>query len=129
MSELPSVNLKIDSEDPEKFRELMEESAELYWQFGQGLENAKGRVAAIKVELKILEVEIANELRSGDGKMSEARIERSLYDYPNYVEAMERFNEARALEGKLAALVKSLEVRHSLILSIAGMKKREAKII
>jgi len=122
------LDLRIYSEDPVKFREQMEESAELYWKFSNQLEEAKTSVAQIKVELKTKEVKIANELRSGDSKMSEARIERSLYDYPEYVAAMERFNAIRAIEGKLGAIVKSMDIRHGLILSIAGMKKREARI-
>jgi hypothetical protein len=129
MSDTPKLDLKIHSEDPEKFRVQMEESAELYWFYSNQLETAKSKVAQMKVELKTLEVRIANELRINDSKMSEARIERSLYDYPEYVEAMGRFNEIRFLEGKLGAVVRSLDVRHGLILSIAGMKKREARII
>jgi len=129
VSEPTKLYLKIHSEDPIKFREQMEESAELYWFYSNQLEGAKSKVAQMKVELKILEVRIANELRINDSRMSEARIERSLYDYPEYVEAMGRFNEVKFLEGKLGALVKSLDIRHGLILSIAGMKKREARII
>jgi hypothetical protein len=128
MSEIPKLDLKIISDDPIKFREQMEESSEIYWQFSNQLEIAKSRVAQKKVELKTLEVKIANELRNTEAKMSEARIERSLYDYPMYVKAMEQFNELKEVEGKLGAIVKSLDIRHGLILSIAGMKKREARI-
>lgn len=129
MTEAPKFDLRIYSEDPVKFREQMEESAEVFWHFSNQLESAKDNTAKLKVEIKRLESSIANELRQGESKVSEARIERSLYDYPSYIDVMERFNEAKALEGKLGALVKSLEIRHGLILSIAGMKKREARII
>jgi len=129
MANTPKLDLKIYSEDPVKFREQMEESAELYWQFSNQLETAKSRLAQLKIELKTKEVKIANELRRNDTKMSEARIERSLYDFPEYIETMERFNEVKELEGKLGAIVKSLDIRHGLILSIAGMKKREARIV
>ena len=129
MADLTNLDLRINSEDPEKFRQQMEESAEIYWEYAQLLENAKARVSQLRVELKIKEAKIANELRSSETKISEARIERSLYDFPDYLEVMASYNEAKALEGKLGALVKSYDIRHGLILSIAGMKKREARII
>ena len=128
MSDAPKLDFKIYSEDPVLFREQMEEAAELYWHFSNQLETAKSRVAQMKVELKTLEVKIANELRSSETKISEARIERSLYDYPDYVQAMERYNELKEVEGKLGAVVKGLDIKHGLTLSIAGMKKREARI-
>jgi len=124
----PKLDLTINSSDPEIFRQQMEESAEIYWQFSNNLESARSRVAGLKLELKRAEAEIANELRRSEAKMSEARIERSLYDNEDYIRLMEQFNAARELEGKFGAIVKSLDIRHGLILSIAGMKKREARI-
>jgi hypothetical protein len=129
MTDTPKFDLRIYSEDPIKFREQMEESAEVFWHFSNQLELAKDNTAKLKVEIKKLEASIANELRQEETKISEARIERSLYDYPSYLELIERFNKAKAVEGKLGALVKSLEVRHGLILTFAGMKKREARIV
>jgi len=59
----PKLDLTINSSDPEIFRQQMEESAEIYWQFSNNLESARSRVAGLKLELKRAEAEIANELR------------------------------------------------------------------
>jgi hypothetical protein len=78
--------------------------------------------------IKVKEAELSQGLVDGKGKqLSDAKIEKALYTFPEYRELQEELNACKEVEGKCSAIIKSLEQRHSIMITVASLIKHELR--
>jgi hypothetical protein len=105
----------------------MRKQPSIYARYAMGYEKIKSEVNSLKLNLKILESEIARKIREIDAKCSEAKIERMLFENAEYIEAHKALNQLREKEGHFNAIVRTLEQKHSLMLTMSAIMKEEMK--
>jgi hypothetical protein len=107
----------------------MQVSASTYFFYGDKLQQIRTKINEIKLSTRMLESYIAEELRQSDMKISEAKIEKKFYLSKDYVALVQQYNTLLDKEGKLQALIRALEQRHSLLITCANLIKEELRKI
>ena len=125
--ETPALDLSIDINDTSKLMEQLQTSPIMYWEWAKLYEKSKRAVANLKLKLKVRESSIAKHLRDTNQKISEARIDKSYFDYDDYVETHHQLNKAKQTEGNLSSILKSLEQKHSIMITVASLLKAELR--
>jgi len=120
-------DLSIETDNPAILRDQIRGATEIYYHYAHKLKIAEANVAQAKLDLKQLEAKIADGLRAENSKISEAKIDKVMASFPEYVTGVQVLNASKFVEGKYAALVKSLEQRHSLLVSVAYLIKQELR--
>jgi len=120
-------DLSIETDNPAILRDQIRESTQIYYHYAHKLKIAEANVAQAKLDLKVLEARLADGMRVDNPKVSETKIDKMMATFPEYVTGVQTLNAAKFVEGKYAALVKSLEQRYSLLVSVAYLIKQELR--
>lgn len=127
MSEL-ELDLSIAARNTPKLIEQLQQSPHIYWQFAMQYEEAKRAVANIKLEIKVKEAELATKLKDEKGKaLSDAKIATALFTFDEYQQMHDEMNKRKEIEGKCNAIVRALEQRHSIMITVASLVKQELR--
>jgi len=122
-----TVDLSIDASTPGRIVEQMQQQPNLYAYYAEQLEEAKYRTAEVKTQIEQRKAEIAKTLRDSDPKISEAKIEKVIPTYPDMGVLHSAYNQIKLEEGKLQVLVKALEHRMSVLMTICALRRQELR--
>ena len=126
-AELEGVDFSVCIEDTSKLLQQMQESPLIFFKFSCVYEDSKRKVADLKLKCRIIEAEIAKKLRTENPKISEAKIDKSYFEFEEYVTLNKKLNEAKHKEGKFYAVIKTLEQRHAILITGASLIKSELR--
>lgn len=128
MAEDLELDLSIATDNTPKLLEQLQQSPGIYWHFASAYEKAKRAVASQKLAIKIKEAELVAGLVDEKGRaLSDNKIERRMYTFDVYRALQEELIVRKELEGKCNAIVKALEQRHSIMITVASLIKHELK--
>jgi hypothetical protein len=121
------IDFSICTNDTGKLLEQLQESSLIFWKVSMAFEKTKRRVADLKLQIKIKEADIGSSLRNSNTKVSEMRIDKAYFEYPDYIELNKELNIAKQMEGQMYAYVRTLEQRHSLMISVVSLLRHELR--
>lgn len=124
---IPPIDLSVDASSPTSLMDQMQQAPVNFAFYANKLEEAKFETAQLKVSIERRKSQVASELRSTHDKISESRIDKSYYADPRYIELVDKLNSKRRIEGKLQVIVRALESRTAILMSISGLKRQELR--
>jgi hypothetical protein len=122
-------DLSINSSDLNILRKQLEEAPMLFWYYSNQLEDYKRKATNLKLRLDVLEATIASSIRrnSQGEKVSEVKINRLLYEVPEYIALLEQHHQSIEDVGKAEAIVKALYQRHSIMITLSSLVRQEMR--
>lgn len=127
LSIIDSFDLGICTDDTSTLIKQLQATPTIYYEFSKKLEDIRGYLSQLKLELKVKEAMIAREARRMDFKIAETKINRIIYEDEDYLRLQASFNQANVVEGKLTAFVKGLEQRQNIMLSVLHFMRQELR--
>jgi hypothetical protein len=124
---LEELNLKVPTEDIDELLKEISDSPSLYITYALQLEEIKNQKNDLLIKIKVAEALIANNLRAENPRISEAKIDRSLWSQKEFVVLQTELNTLKLQEGKLHAIVRGIDQRHSLLISSVHLIRGELR--
>jgi len=123
------LDLTIATDDITKLQQQIYDSASLYASYAVKLEDVRNNISQISLDMRVMEANIASKLRELNPKISESRIDKMLWEEAAYIDINRTLNQLKTQEGKLRAVVKGIELRHSLMIASIPLIREEIRKI